>query len=76
MSDENAITAPQKEYLLGLMKRHEFDLRTCTLFHTRLAEDARIDSPRPTPGTPVDTWLQTVTKAGAGRMITLLKERL
>lgn len=69
------MTSPQKAYVLGLMRKCELDLKTCTLFHTRLAEEAKIDSPRPAPGDSVDDWLSTVTKTGAAKLISVLRDK-
>lgn len=69
------MTSAQLEYVQSLMKRCEFDLRTCSLFHTQIAEEARLDSPRPKPGDSVDSWLSTITKSGAARLINVLRER-
>ncbi len=68
----NSMTGAQKIYLTQLMRTHEYDMRTCNLFHRRLAEQAQ--APLPRCGQQIDEWLSMLSVGSAQNLITLLRE--
>ena len=69
---ERATTA-QRDYVRRLLRKLEYDMRTCSLPHRAAA--ARAGVPAPESGTGVDEWLDTLTKGQAGDLINgLLRE--
>jgi hypothetical protein len=69
--NDDRITTAQRDYIRGLMRRAEYDLRTCGAFHRGLAKTAGV--PVPPDGGSVDAWVSSLTKNQAGAVIRRLK---
>lgn len=64
------ITQAQKEHLLELIQEAEYDARTITLMYRNLGVDDRWQ------GHPVDTWLNSLDRVEATRIIERLQSYL
>ena len=68
---ERATTA-QRDYVRRLLRKLEYDMRTCSLPHRAVATRAGLTTRVPESGTGVDEWLDTLTKGQAGDLINAL----
>lgn len=66
-----AQTTAQRDFIRNLMRKGEYDMRTCGAFHRGLAKAAQV--PVPADGEPVDSWIAGLSRFYASRLIEQLK---
>lgn len=64
-------TTAQKDWIGSLLRKAEYDTRTCALPHRALARRAGVESPE--PGTNVDDWIGWLRTRDASKLIDALK---
>lgn len=67
----STITNPQKEVILRLMRKQEFDMSRASLMHEQLAKSAGIMSPN---GALVDDWVGSLNRTEASDLINILRD--
>lgn len=65
------MTTAQKELIIRLLRKQEFDLGRTNAFHRQLAEEARIQKPN---GRLVDEWLAALTSQEISALILHLRK--